>query len=54
MPVFILGWVIFVNKDINALVFSDAAFIYAIFFAVIYISYAIVMRRLVKVIYYER
>lgn len=54
LPVILLGWIIFVNKEIYALVFSDAAFIYAIFFAVIYVSYAIVMRRLVKVIYYER
>lgn len=54
LPISILGWLLFVNKDISALVFSDAAFIYAIFFAVIYVSYAIVMRRLVKVIYYER
>ena len=35
-------------------VISDATFIYAIVFTIIYVFYAIVMRKLVKVIYYER
>lgn len=54
LPFGLLAWVVAVNKDIYNLVFSDAAFIYVIFFAVIYVSYTILMRRLVKVIYYER
>ena len=54
LPVFILGWVVVTHKNILSYVVSDAAFIYAILFAVIYICYALVMRKLVKVIYYER
>ena len=54
LPLVIIGWVILVNSKLAALVFSDAAFIYVIVLGVIYVSYAIVLRKLVKVIYYER
>lgn len=53
-PIFILGWIIITNENILKYVISDAMFIYAIVFTIIYVFYAIVMRKLVKVIYYER
>ena len=53
-PIFILGWIIVTNENILKYVISDATFIYAIVFTIIYVFYAIVMRKLVKVIYYER
>lgn len=53
-PIFIILGVILSNENILKYVVSDAAFIYAIVFSVIYVMYAIVMRKIVKVIYYER
>lgn len=53
-PVAIIAWVILANDKILKYVISDGAFIYAIVLSVIYVIYAIVMRKLVKVIYYER
>lgn len=54
LPFVVLGWVIFFENTYKSLVLSDAAFIYVIVFTVIYVSYVFVLRRLVKVIYYER
>lgn len=54
LPFIVIGWVVFSSKYYYSLVFSDAAFIYAILFIVIYVIYAIVLRRVAKVIYYER
>ena len=54
LPFIVMGWVVFTNNYYFSLVFSDAAFIYIILFVVIYVIYAIVLRRVAKVIYYER
>ena len=53
-PVAILTWVIVTNENIFKYVVGDGAFIYAIVFTIIYIMYVVSMRKLVKVIYYER